>query len=246
VYPLNLLLPAAGNYTITAAYDNSATIFRSNSGVTGYPFKAGNVFSITGNNAVSGTDTTVYKGYYYYFYDMQVKSAGCASTAKEPVILSIPVITQNGTVLSSNFAAGNQWYLEGKIIPGAAGETYTPKQSGNYTVSETLSTGCQSLSANYVYVLASGGQGNNSDIGLVIFPVPTDGPLSVIFAAPADADLTISVISADGHLEYTSQQKVSAGNFSTSLDVSHLPPGNYVLQLLLGKKFYNNKIVIVR
>jgi hypothetical protein len=44
-------LPAAGNYLISIAYDNTATIYRNNAGVTSYPFSIGNIFSILGNDA---------------------------------------------------------------------------------------------------------------------------------------------------------------------------------------------------
>jgi hypothetical protein len=242
VYNLNLLLPAAGAYTITAAYDSTATIYRSNNGVNGYPFTVGSIFSITGNNATSGTDTTFYKGYYYYFYNVQLKSAGCASAAKQPVTVTKPVITQAGPVLNSNFSSGNQWYLDGNAVTGATGETYTPLISGNYQVGVNLSTGCQLLSDNYVYVLIS----NNNDIGLVIYPVPASSQLNIIFASKASANLTLSFINAAGQVVYTNEQAIPEGNFSTSIDVSNLPPGGYVLKMLLGQIVYNSKIVILR
>jgi hypothetical protein len=246
VYELNLILPSAGMYTISAAYDNTATIFRSNSGVTGYPFKAGNIFSITGNNAVSPTDTAYYKGFYYYFYDVKVKSAGCASAARQAVTVSKPVIAQNSTILSSNFSSGNQWYLDGKVIPGATNETYTPVQSGNYTVGVSLNSGCQTMSDNYVYVLISNSKGNNSDIGLVIYPVPASSTLNIIFKAKTSGNLTMSLINAAGKVVYTNAQAINAGNIGATVNVADIPPGSYVLQLLLGQKVYNNKIVIVR
>jgi hypothetical protein len=246
IYNLSLLLPAAGNYTITAAYDSAATIYRSNSGVKGYPFKIGNIFSITGNDATSGTDTAYYSGLYYYFYDMQVKSAGCASTVRQPVILTKPVITQNGNVLTSSFSSGNQWYLEGAAISGATSATYMPIHSGNYQVRVTLSTGCMIQSDTLVYVLVGNNAGNNSDIGLTVFPVPASSQLNVIFAAKNNGNLTFSLVNAAGQIVYTNEQAIAAGNFSTVLNVASQPPGSYVLKILLGQKLYNTKIIILR
>jgi len=245
IYSLNLLLPSAGAYTITALFDTTATIYRSNSGVTGYPFKIGDVFSIDGNNATSGTDTAYYKNFYYYFYDVKLQSPGCASTARQAVTLAQPVITLNGTALTSNFSAGNQWYLDGKAITGATSQTYIPTKSGNYTVGITLSTGCQMISANYVYVLTSN-QGNTSDIGLVVYPVPADSQLSIIFASPANSNLGISLINAAGIIVYTSQQTIAQGNFAATINVSNQAPGSYILKIALGQKVYYDKIVIVR
>ena len=245
VYPLNLLLPAAGAYTISTIYDANVTIYRSDTGVTGYPFRIGDVFSIDGNDATSTTDTAYYKGFYYYLYDLQLQSPGCASTAKQAVTLSTPVITQNGTILNSSFSPGNQWYLDGKAITGATGASYTPTQSGNYTVGITLSSGCQLLSDNFVDVVATPGNGN-SDIGLVIYPVPASTQLNVIFAAAASTSLNMSLIDATGRYVYSAAQTVSAGNVSTGIDVSSVPPGTYVFKLLLGTKAYYNKVVVIR
>lgn len=246
VYPLNLLLPAAGAYTISTVYDSSATIYRSNSGVTGYPFRIGGVFSITGNNATSATDTAYYKGFYYYLYDIKLRSAGCPSASRLAVTLAKPVITQSGNTLTSSFGSGNQWYVGGKAITGATGSTYAPAQSGNYQVKATLPSGCEVASDNFVYVILANNPGNTTDIGLVLYPVPASAQLNVIFAVKANADLNLSLINAAGKIVYVNHQSIAAGNFSTVLDVSSQAPGSYVLKLVLGQKEYNTKVVIFR
>jgi len=245
VYNLNLLLPAAGAYTITAVFDSTATLYRSNTGVTGYPFNIGDVFSITGNNATSATDTTYYKGFYYYFYDMKLKSAGCASISRQAVIVNNPVITQNGAVLSSNFSSGNQWYLDGAPIAGATNATYRPVESGNYQTKINLQSGCQ-LVSNTLYDLVQGSSANNTDIGLVLFPVPASSQLNILFVAKTNSTLTLSLINAAGKIVSGSTQTFTAGNFNTALDVSNQAPGTYILKLVLGEKTYNNKIIIAR
>ncbi|MDP9078418.1 MAG: S8 family peptidase [Bacteroidota bacterium] len=246
VYNLNLLLPAAGDYTINIAYDANATIYRNNAGVTGYPFKIGNIFSITGNNATSGTDTAAYKQYYYYLYDIKVKSAGCPSVTRQAVTVTKPIITQKSTTLSSSFATGNQWYLNGKVINGATKATYVPLQSGNYQVAYISSTGCTVLSDNYVYIITANSPGKNTDIGLVVFPVPASTKLSILFAAKNDAELSIALINAAGQKVYNTTQSITAGNFSTAADVTYLPAGTYVLKLTLGQKVYNTKVIVLR
>jgi hypothetical protein len=246
VYNLNLLLPAAGDYIITANFDNAATLYRSNGGVTGYPFTIGDIFSIAGNTATStGADTAYYKGFYYYFYNMTVKSAGCAGAARQAVQVVRPVITQNGTMLSSNFASGNQWYFNGAIIAGATGQTYLPKVSGNYKLLVTLASGCTDTSANYVFVLLPNTE-NGNDISLAEYPIPANNILNVLFTTSTASDLTMSLINEVGRTTYSSKQTVAAGNFSTIINVQNQPPGPYVLKLVLGKKVYANKIIIVR
>lgn len=136
VYPLNLNLPEAGDYTVAISYEGGATIYRNNGGVSGYPFKIGEVFSIIGNTASTNGSTT-FADFYYYFYDLSVKSAGCIGPGRIVVntsVISTPVITVNGNTLSSSIASGNQWYLNGIAIPGATAATYTSTQAGTYRV----------------------------------------------------------------------------------------------------------------
>jgi hypothetical protein len=249
VYNLDLLLPAAGSYSITALYDNTATIYRSNGGVSGYPFKIGDVFSITGNTATSSTDTAFYKNFYYFFYNIKLKSPGCASAAKQVVALIKPAITQNGTILSSNIASGNQWYFNGNAISGATGQTYAATRSGNYRVDVSLGSGCISQSANFVYVILAVNPGSDNDIGLVVFPIPTttaNNQLNIVFSAKTATTLDLSLINSAGQTDYSNKQALAAGNFSTVIDVSHMVPGTYVLKILLGQKVYSRKVIINR
>ncbi|WP_214072205.1 S8 family serine peptidase [Mucilaginibacter sp. dw_454] len=248
VYNLNLLLPAAGTYTITPVYDATVTLYRNNAGVTGYPFNAAGIFKITGNTAIpdAGTDTTYYKGFYYYLYDLKVKSAGCTTGERVSVTVEKPIITQSGITLNSNYASGNQWYLDGKIINGATGQTYTPTQSGQYQVIVTTNSACQQQSDTYNYVLLALHPGTDTDIGLVVFPTPANKQLNVIFDAKAADNLTLSLVNSKGAIVYAKTQSISAGNFSTVINVANLAPGAYVLRTILGTKLYGKKVLIIR
>jgi hypothetical protein len=247
VYDLNLQLPAAGDYTITTTFDANATLFRNNGGVTGYPFTVGNgLFSITGNNATDpdGSNSNYYQSFYYYFYDMQVKSLGCPSAARLAVPVVRPIITQSGTTLSSNFTTGNQWYENGGIVSGATDQTYTPTTSGKFKLLVTLGTGCTDTSASFVYVVPP--KIGDNDISLAEYPVPANDKLNIIFTAKENTDLSISLINALGRTVFSNKQDVAAGNFSTVLNVASLPAGTYVIKLVLGGKVYANKIIIRR
>jgi hypothetical protein len=242
VYNLNLLIPAAGDYSINVAYDANVTIYRNNAGVSGYPFSADSVFTITSNTA-TGTGTNP-ATYYYYFYNLKVISTGCTSNGRQAAVLVRPTITQNGTVLSSNFASGNQWYLNGNILNNATNQTYSPTVNGNYKVRIASSTGCSDTSSTYVYISPSTVTDNG--VGLTVYPVPANTILNVLFNAPTNADMSLSLVSSIGRIVYTSKQNITAGNFSTVLNVGNQAPGAYILKLVLGTKVYTKKIVIVR
>ncbi|MFT4031369.1 MAG: S8 family serine peptidase [Siphonobacter sp.] len=159
VYPLNLTLPDTGTYSIAVTFNDGATLFRSNAGVTGYPFSLSGVFSITGNSAGSTSQYT----YYYYFYNLQVKASGCASAR-----VAVPVTAGSSNVQAQitpsdtvTFCTGRsvslqantgtdytyQWYLNGTAISGATSQTYTATATGSYTVQLTVADGCQTISA---------------------------------------------------------------------------------------------------
>ncbi len=175
---------------------------------------------------------------------MHLVSPGCTSAARQAVTVVKPIITQNGNILSSNFTTGNQWYLNGTAISGATGQTFTPTQSGSYQVDVPLSNGCTAQSDNLVYIIFDATSGN--DIGLTVFPIPANGQLNAVFAVKDAANMNLSLVNSGGQPVYSDQKALPAGNFSTVIDVSQLPPGTYALKLLLNQKKYTRKVIINR
>jgi hypothetical protein len=57
-----------------------------------------------------------------------------------------PIVTVDGSVLTSTPASGYQWYLEDQPIAGATAQNYTSTQSGHYHVTITDSNGCRATS----------------------------------------------------------------------------------------------------
>jgi hypothetical protein len=249
IYNLNLALPAAGTYTIAATFPDNATLYRNNGGVTGYPFSIGNIFSISGNNATNATnptDTTYYRNFYYYFYNMHVQSLGCSSTSRLAVTLAKPVITLTGINLNSNFSQNNQWYLNGNLIAGATGATYTPLRSGIYRVDVTSASGCVSSSDDFSFVLPAKDNSDGSEIALAVFPVPNDGYVNLAFNATQTEQLTIKVVNMIGQQVYSDVRQLAAGPYNSILNLTALSSGAYFMQLTVGSKTYLRKISIVK
>ena len=176
---------------------------------------------------------------------MQVRSYGCSSATRVAVNLSKPFITRTGNVLSSNYPTGNQWYFNGTPIAGATGQTIAPIESGNYQVSVTINGSCASLSDNFAFALIAA-HPDNSDIGLALFPVPASGTLNVVLTAKAAGDLNMSFINSAGQVDYTETRTISAGSYSTVVNVSGLASGTYVLKLTIGGSTYSKKVIIIR
>ncbi|MDP4198981.1 MAG: T9SS type A sorting domain-containing protein [Bacteroidota bacterium] len=88
-------------------------------------------------------------------YTVQVtNAAGCSGTSPA-VQITInplppqPVITFANNILSSTPALSYQWSLDGTVIPGATGQSYTPQTGGDYTVTITDANGCTNTSLPY-------------------------------------------------------------------------------------------------
>jgi hypothetical protein len=249
VYNLNLALPVAGTYTISISYADVATIYRNNGGVTGYPFSLDGLFNIVNNNATSATtpsDTTYYRNFYYYFYNMHVKSLGCPSPSRVAVTIVKPAITLNGTVLTSNYSANNQWYLNGIAIAGATGKTYAPLRSGVYRVDVSTPSGCISKSDDFNFVLPVTGTGLGADISLAIFPVPAAGQLNIAFNATKSETLSIAIMNTIGQHVYDDTKQLSTGPFNTIINTSNLANGVYFIKLKMDDKVYSKEFTVLK
>ena len=156
IYPLNLRIPAAGDYKITIDYANGASIFRSNTAVSGFPYqltdKAGTpIVKIKGSlYASSATTTDTLTNAWYYLYNIKVRSLDCPSpqrTAVTPTTgaAATASITPNGSVsvcqgagvtLQANTGTGlfYQWYNNGVAISGATNSTLLVAAAGSYAV----------------------------------------------------------------------------------------------------------------
>jgi gliding motility-associated-like protein len=86
----------------------------------------------------------------------------CNSAASLPVTVTVnalpstPIISAGSAttfcsggsvVLTSDAASGNNWYVNGSLINGASGATYTATTAGNYSVRVTDGNGCASMAS---------------------------------------------------------------------------------------------------
>ncbi|MCC9136548.1 S8 family serine peptidase [Pontibacter silvestris] len=242
VYYLGLEIPEAGNYNITISYEDGATIFRNNQGVTGYPFGVPNVVSVTGNTA-----TTTSQDYYYYFYDLKVRALGCQSERIEVPIetgtpLVTPVVTRQGQALMSDAAEGNQWYLDNRKIDGATGQTFEPVEDGSYSV-VVQKNGCISdMSTPYTYYYRPELRDTGSE--LVVSPNPSSGHFTLSLETPQPEDIIFEVVDLLGKQLLKDKITQRNGQFEGLIDLSSRASGVYILRVQHGNKMYSKKLVV--
>ncbi|UKJ07222.1 S8 family serine peptidase [Solitalea lacus] len=240
VYDLNLKIPSAGNYLINIDYEGDATIFRNrqDNATLPYPFTIPGLLSVTGNTATSSAGVD-YKNYWYYFYDLSVKPLGCISERSSTDVINLTIEEKNG-VLFSNSLVSNQWFLNGSPIEGATSNTYTPSYTGTYTVK--LIDSCTATSNELFFSLPF----VPSDIGLKLYPVPSDDFLNVKFNVWEPNDVHISIINSIGQIFYTESLTNYSGPVSREYALDGLSSGIYYTQIVIGKKSYGSPFSITK
>lgn len=154
-----------------------------------------------------------------------------------------PTISQNGFVLTSSSATGNQWYLNGVIIPGATGQTYTATANGNYTVVVTTS-GCSSpasAAANVVGVSIE--EFITADL-FVVYPNPSSGAFTLMFEVVKSDNYTVEITNSLGQVVYTESLADFTGKYAHAFDVTQHGAGVYFVRLRNSSSESVKKVVV--
>jgi hypothetical protein len=141
-----------------------------------------------------------------------------------------PTVTQNGNVLTSSSATGNQWYLNGNAISGATSQTYTCTSSGNYTVVVT-GVGCPSPQSNVIPFSNQGVEELTAGVGFSIYPNPNSGNFELSFYVSVRSNYKIELTNALGQLVYKEELNNYMGQYSKSIDISDYGKGVYSIRL---------------
>jgi hypothetical protein len=148
-------------------------------------------------------------------------------------------ILQNGDTLFANPGAVlYQWYFNGNIINGASSYFYVAPQSGNYSVVATDENGCE-VEAVINNVIASS-QLVTGNSQLVIFPNPVNDILEI---------RNLNLVSKVSIALYNTLGKAVPLPTAhcqlqiCSLDVSLLPSGVYILEIISGDKLFHSSFI---
>ncbi len=238
IFYINMELPTGKHSIIISAVD--ATLFRSKGlPISGYPYKLDSIFSITGNSASNSnpSDTNFYKPYYYYLYNMHLKTEDCIGD-KIPVKVNTspkPVVSYLNDSLASSVPSGNQWYQDGVLIAGATSSTYKPiNTSANYYTIVTDDYGCPRHS-NYFSI---------DKIIPIVGPNPNRGSFNLSFYVKVVTSLQVSLVNSSGKIIFIKSYPSYQGYFSQLYHELNLASGVYILQIQHGNEIERKKIVI--
>jgi hypothetical protein len=133
-----------------------------------------------------------------------------------------PTITLNNGVLTSSAAVGNQWYLNGTLIPNATGKTYLPLVNGDYMVQITVN-GCTSdVSAVYKYAFTF-----TADQPVILGPNPVQTVLTLRWDAATWQMLSVEITDMYG-MPVLFKESISSG---TSINIAGLQTGTYYVKM---------------
>ena len=252
IYNLNLPVLSTGDHIMIfeclpgAGRSDSATIFRNNNivGTGTYPIGVSNIMTITGNAAHTGG--AVESQYYYFLYDMKVKTIACPSDRIAVIATTapIPTISQVADSLVSTIATGNQWYLNDTLIAGATTNHYKPTKAGKYKVFVTTGSGCQQISNVITFAVTATIDVLAREINLNVSPNPNNGVFNLSFEVTGKADLTIDILSASGQNVFNNTYPNFTGKFAKQMVIENVSSEFYILQIQHNKKTYVQKLLI--
>ena len=172
-------------------------------------------------------------------YSVTVTGAnGCSATSLAISIDVIPIISVNGTTLISSSITGNQWYLNGNIIPNATSQTYTVSQNGNYTVRVTFGNGESSISEPYDVTTFITGITEYNQPTIEVYPNPSSGIINVNIGQIENVQVNVHNILG----ESIYQHSITSSIFEINL--SEQPAGVYVIKIITKKGLFIKNIVI--
>ncbi len=220
VFPLNLNIEKPGTYRMLFTFGAGTTLFRANSQSSNpYPYSIPGVISFTQTNQTNST------GFYYYLYNMQIGTAGCASALIEVDIQSKPspvvdlVATrrlENGQYILDAANPGSTYLWN----TGATTQTIAPQNPGVYTVIVTNKWGCKTQGSINITVT---GISNPENLNVRVYPNPSKNFLFIESPEPVLAEL----------INLTGQKIFISDKFETKtkIQVNNLVPGIYILRV---------------
>ena len=159
------------------------------------------------------------------------RSNGIIYKITEPCSGSIPVITYDGSTLTSTAGVEYFWYLDGVIIPGATGQSYDPVAIGEYYAIVDDGNGCLVMS-NVIDVMVIGIE-ENTIKGLQLVPNPAKDRFNVL-ASSINGQVVVQMTDMMGRTIWDEELGIQTGSMNRSFDISGLDMGVYLVNIIVN------------
>lgn len=172
-------------------------------------------------------------------------SNGTIYRVEEPCSASIPVITEDGPLLTSSAGETYQWLLDGNLIEGATEQTYLADETGAYSVVVDDGNGCV-VESDEVDVVVSSVEEGSLISELTISPNPSAGQVIVRADLLKEGDMDIQVFDGAGRLVHSESVGQVSGDVLQSFDLSNLSEGIYLMKVNIDTESTSQRIVILK
>lgn len=233
----------SGGQGVTIGLDGSQssvtyTLLANNIPLT--PTVVGTGSAITfGNQIIAGTYTVIAnRG-----SSCELTMSGSANIIVNTLPATPVITTNNKDSLFSSAVSGNQWYLNGVVLPGATSQKIKATESGNYTVVVTEGD-CSSVVSNTINLVLVGLKTQIQTVAMSIYPNPSNGQFKVAVSTPATAECAIGVFNSLGARVWSKENVAVNGDFSTEINLKGSPPGVYVVMLRSSNGSISKRLII--
>jgi PKD repeat protein len=227
---------------------NTGAVVRWQSAVT--PFNTWVDIASTATTYVSGplTEATQFRAV--------VQSGVCSQAVSTPTTVSVdamptPAFTSVSNMLNVVFAntstgaVSYSWdFGSGGFTSIATSPSFTYPADGTYTVVLTAINGACTSTVSHDVTVTSIGIAENSTSSVKVYPIPSEGNITIEFGGAVDAHTVLNVYDITGKVVYTSKTIQLNANNSTVLDLSSLVPGVYRIQIKDNARVVNKGIII--
>jgi len=201
------------------------------------------VNAIPGQNGAEFRTPELTKSKTYYVAAMNTNGCEGDRVAVQADITNLEEVTiqAEGTVLTSNYNAGNQWYVDGLPIDNATSSQIKGLISGINTVEVTVN-GCKTISAAREMFVT--GMEESISNGVQLYPNPTTDKITVQVKTfnTVSAQLISSVGVSLNTISLEGDNGIKEGVF----DLMQYPIGMYMVRIEDGEKVYIKKISKVK
>ncbi len=250
---LNFSIPVENDLRLAGpSYPN---LFRNDAG-TAYPYILPDLINIKYSSAASNPT-----GYYYYFYDWEVKPV-CTSarTIVTAAIDTVPPVAifiyteDTGTVEFTNLTTGVNYYFwdfDDGATDSIANPTHTYTDSGTYNVQLIASNSCGADTFDTSIIITIINISEPESISnLSIYPNPTENTfyLSLEHSNPTNIEIILYDIFGRkisvALLNNFTRSGGQAGRFSKEFDLSNYSKGIYFIKIITDKQSIVKKVVL--
>ena len=217
---------------------------------------------IKGATPISGATLSAYTATAGAKYKVMVTNTqtGCTKTTPTAIVvttypLPAATITPQGSttfcsgasvVLSANIGTGltYQWKKGTNIIAGVNLQSYTATTAGTYRVVVTNANNCSKTSAGQLITVNCLQRARfSSPLNMTIFPNPTHGVTTLVFNSAGNESGELTIIDMAGREIIHRQVKAYYGKSESTLDVSGLAKGTYLVKLKTSDSIMITKLV---